>query len=94
MVGKMHFEVIYVPFEGVRTHSASKKTDDDDEDYEDHNSNAASKARNAVRNLNQITDEDKGILTVTLTGCMNLQVPSLHPLDNVSFSKTVRWSRV
>ena len=72
----MHLEAIFVPFKGAKVHSAAKRPDDDD--YEDHQNNQAFKTQQAVKNLTKISDEDKGILTINLTGCTNLQVYVLH----------------
>lgn len=91
-MGTLHCEVIYVPFKGARVHSSAQKAEDDSEDYESHDKNEASKAKASLKSLTQITDDDKGILTVTLTGCSNLQVTKC--LRNSSYDLTYCSSKL
>lgn len=71
-VGRLYCDFIYIPFKDSQS---DVKTDDPEDEIKATEANAKDPHMKAVTNaFSKITDEDKGILTLTLKGCSNLQV--------------------
>lgn len=71
ITAKLHAEVTYIPFKDADEAAEA--------DQRDGSMAPAQAEKKLGGSFNRITDEDKGILTVTLTGCKNLEVRQLNP---------------
>ena len=70
ITAKLHCEITYVPFKDADTTAQ--------EGHKDGAMSSAQAEQKLGGSFSKITDDDKGILTVTLTGCKNLEVSLLH----------------
>ena len=75
-VASLHFDALYIPFKDSRKGAMSNDPSDNQRDGAT-DEESAPKSIPAAATFSKVTDDDKGILTVSLKGCSNLQASPL-----------------